>query len=58
VAQEFSDAGANAVSRVWHVTSKNDVDALYEYAFVEVRQIDVSIQNAACVITIAKDQQP
>ncbi len=53
VAEEINDSGGRAVAVVCDVTSKADVEKLFDRAVKEHGQLDVSIQNAG-VITIAK----
>ena len=53
VAQDLRNAGAGAVACVMDVTSKSDVERLYDLAEEEFGSVDVSIQNAG-VITIAR----
>ena len=53
VAHDLRKDGAKAVASVMDVTSKSDVEALYELAEGEFGSVDVSIQNAG-VITIAR----
>ena len=56
VAEEFRESGANAISYVCDVTSKSEVESLYDQAMSKFGQIDVSIQNAG-VITIARIEE-
>ena len=56
VAEEFSESGVNAISCVCDVTSKTEVESLYDQAMSKFGQIDVSIQNAG-VITIARIEE-
>ncbi|MGA7213108.1 MAG: 3-oxoacyl-ACP reductase FabG [Terrimicrobiaceae bacterium] len=56
VAEEFRESGANAISCVCDVTSKSEVESLYDQAMSKFGQIDVSIQNAG-VITIARIEE-
>jgi meso-butanediol dehydrogenase / (S,S)-butanediol dehydrogenase / diacetyl reductase len=53
VAQDLCNVGAKVVASVMDVTSKSDVEGLYELAEREFGSVDVSIQNAG-VITIAR----
>jgi meso-butanediol dehydrogenase/(S,S)-butanediol dehydrogenase/diacetyl reductase len=53
VAEDLRKGGANAVSMLMDVTSKDQVRQLYDLAEREFGQVDISVQNAG-VITIAK----
>ena len=53
VAEELRGLGGQAISIVCDVTSKKDVEQLYQQVVQKFGKVDVSIQNAG-VITIAK----
>ncbi len=53
VAKDLRENGAKALAQVMDVTSKADVESLYELAEREFGSVDISVQNAG-VITIAK----
>ena len=53
VAEEFAAVGVPVLARTCDVTSKPEVEQLYDSALERFGQVDVSIQNAG-VITIAK----
>ena len=53
VAQDLRDAGGKVMASVMDVTSKEQVDQLYDLAETQFGTVDISIQNAG-VITIAR----